>query len=55
LQEGAKKVAGAEKIIEVQLTPNSTPFNYFLRFLNKVMVGVHETLTQTETITVIKE
>ena len=44
LQEGAKKVAQAENIIEVQLDPNSTPQEFSMRFLNKLMVGIHENI-----------
>ncbi len=55
LQEGAKKIAGAENIIEVLLAPDSTPFEYLLQFLNKVMAGVQETVTVSENIVVIKD
>jgi len=44
LQEGAKKVAQAENIIEVQLDPNSTPQEFSMRFLNKLMVGMRENI-----------
>lgn len=54
MQEGAKKVAVAENIIDVQLTPDSSLFEYFLRFLNNVMVGVHETVHVADDVVVIK-
>jgi hypothetical protein len=54
LQEGAKKIADAENIIEVQLFPDSTPYEYLMRFLNNVMLGVHETITVKESVVVIK-
>jgi hypothetical protein len=40
LQEGAKKVAISRNIKSVRLTPESTPFEYVLSFLNEVMVGL---------------
>jgi hypothetical protein len=45
LQEGAKKVAAAEKILEVHLDKNSTAFDYVLSFLNRVMVGLTDDLS----------
>lgn len=42
LQKGAKKVADAENIIEVKLRSGSNLNNYFLQFLNKLMVGVQD-------------
>jgi hypothetical protein len=42
LQRGAAKVADAENIINVHLTPESTPYEYLMRFLNKIKVGIHE-------------
>lgn len=41
LQKGATKVAQAENIIKVQLDSNSTPQEFSMRFLNKLMVGIH--------------
>jgi len=40
LQEGAKKIAQAENIIEVQLDQNCTPQEFSMRFLNKLMIGI---------------
>lgn len=45
IQEGAAKIAAAENIVNVQLSANSSPHEYLLRFLNKLMAGVRETLT----------
>lgn len=39
LQEGAERVANAENIISVHLSPESTQTEYLLRFLTQVMVG----------------
>lgn len=38
LQAGARKVAEAEGIVEVQLNENSTTEEHILRFLQRVMV-----------------
>lgn len=40
IQEGARRVAKAEKIISVQLDPNSTPSDFAMRFFGRLMVGV---------------
>lgn len=47
LQDGAKKVAKAAGITEVILTENSTTTDYFLEFLNKLCVGVSDTVNAT--------
>jgi hypothetical protein len=39
LQQGAKKVAERENIVSVQLDPNSTPQEFAMKFLNKLMLG----------------
>jgi hypothetical protein len=44
LQEGAERVAAAENIVNVQLNADSTQHEYVLRFLNKVMIGLQETV-----------
>jgi hypothetical protein len=54
VQEGAKKIADAENIIEVQLTSDSTPYEYLMRFLTKVMLGVQETVNVKDSVVVIK-
>jgi hypothetical protein len=40
LQKGAKKIATRENIITVTLTPNSTPAEFAIQFLNKLCLGV---------------
>ncbi len=44
LQEGARKVAESENIVEVRLDQDSTPDQFVMSFLNKIMVGVTDTL-----------
>jgi hypothetical protein len=39
LQSGAKRIANAESIVEVQLDQNSTSLDFAMRFLGKLMVG----------------
>jgi hypothetical protein len=43
LQKGAKKIAAAENIIEVTLTPGSTPTEFAFGFLNKQCLGIRAT------------
>ena len=43
LQAGAQKVACAEQILEVEFDANSTPTEFAMRFLNKLMVGLTDT------------
>jgi hypothetical protein len=45
LQEGAKKVADQEGIIQVALAADSTPHEFVLKFFNKIFVGLSDTLT----------
>jgi hypothetical protein len=52
LQQGAKKVAHSAGIESVLLNANSTTTDYVLRFLNKVFVGISETLTTSDTASV---
>jgi hypothetical protein len=44
LQEGAQKVAAAENIVEVHLDENSTPEQFVMSFLDKIMLGVVDTI-----------
>lgn len=44
LQDGAKKVAASARIHEVILNQDSTKTDYVLKFLNKICVGVSETV-----------
>jgi hypothetical protein len=53
-QEGARKVAAAEGIVEVLMDENSTRTDYVLQFLNKIFAGVSlaakATITATATV-----
>lgn len=42
IQSGAQLVADAENIITVTLHPKSTPTEFFMQFLNKLFIGIHE-------------
>ncbi len=44
LQAGAEKVAHAENIVKVHLDKDSTQHEYVLSFLNRVMVGVADSI-----------
>lgn len=48
LQEGAKKVANANNIVEVKLDENSTTTEYMMQFLNQFHFGVAEKIEITE-------
>ncbi|MDF2974015.1 MAG: hypothetical protein K0R61_4465 [Microvirga sp.] len=39
LQSGASRIANAKRIVAVQLDPSSTPADFAMRFLGKLMVG----------------
>jgi hypothetical protein len=52
LQKGAKKIAKADNIVEVRLDPNSTPDNFAMSFLKKIMIGLSETIKLTDKVTV---
>lgn len=39
-QKGAKKVAAAQRIVEVKFDPRSTYTDYFIRFMEKAFVGL---------------
>lgn len=41
-QSGAEKVAKAERIVHVELHPDSTAEEFSMRFLNQLFVGMHE-------------
>lgn len=45
LQSGAEKVASSEGILEVMLDADSTPHEFAMRFLNKLMIGMHDTVS----------
>ena len=42
LQEGASKIAEAENIVSVHLSPNSTTTKFILSFLNEIMLGTFD-------------
>jgi len=42
LQQGAKKIAAHEKVLDVQLNANCTPEEFALKFLNRLMIGVKD-------------
>ena len=44
IQEGAAKIAAAENVLEVLLDANSTPHDFAIKFLNKLVLGVSGTL-----------
>lgn len=50
LQEGASKIATAENIVEVRLAPDSTPDDFNMQFLNKVMIGLSDGGTFGDTV-----
>jgi hypothetical protein len=47
LQEGAKKVAEAEGIVEMTLTQDSTPTDFVMSFLNKIFVRTGDKISMT--------
>jgi len=51
LQLGAEKVASSEGILEVLLDADSTPHEFAMRFLNKLMVGMYEAMSFGDTVT----
>ncbi len=53
LQSGAAKVASSEGILEVMLDADSTPHEFALRFLNKLMIGMQDTISFGDTFSVI--
>lgn len=53
LQSGAAKVASAEGIIHVHLGKDSTKHQYFLQFLNKLFVGIHEQVHATASMSAV--
>lgn len=42
LQSGARKIASAENVLSVHLTPDSTAEEFSMQFLNKIYIGVVE-------------
>ena len=52
LQEGAQKIANSENIIHVTLDANSTPDQFSMQFLNKIMIGLCEHITMRDEVMV---
>jgi len=50
LQSGAEKVASAEGILEVMIDADSTPHEFAMRFLNKLMIGIHDAVSFGDTV-----
>ncbi len=40
IQEGAAKIAASENILSIRIDANSTPTEFVMQFLNRLMVGV---------------
>jgi hypothetical protein len=51
LQEGAAKIAATESVVNVILNENCNRYEYMMRFLNKIMVGVHDTIGVKDSVT----
>jgi len=52
IQKGAAKIAEAENILNVRLDSNSTPHDFAMQFLNKLMLSISETIGVTDIVTV---
>jgi hypothetical protein len=50
IQSGAELIAKAENIVNVLLDENSTPTEFSLQFLNKLFLGVEDSLCLNDTI-----
>jgi hypothetical protein len=55
LQKGAMKIADHNGIHTVHLNQNSTKTDYMIKFLNKVYLGLSDTCTSTESISIVKK
>ena len=44
INKGAKLIAQAENVVQVTLSEDSTTSEYFLKFLNKIHIGVSDTI-----------
>lgn len=44
LQEGAEKIAASENVVNVILNENCDRYEYIMQFLNKVMIGVGDSM-----------
>jgi hypothetical protein len=52
LQAGAKAVAKSSNIVHVILSPDSTTTDYLLQFLNKIFVGISDSLSLHDSVKV---
>ncbi len=52
LQSGAEKVARAENITSVKLTPDSTTQEYILKFLNNIFMGIADRVSVSCSISI---
>jgi hypothetical protein len=50
LQEGAEKIAGAENVINVVLNENCNRYEYMMRLLDKLMVGVRDSIALKDSL-----
>jgi len=52
IQKGAAKIAEAENILNVRLDSNSTPHDFGMQFLDKLMLSISETIGITDSVSV---
>ena len=52
LQVGAQKVARAARIVNVQLSPDSTPYEFAMQFLNKIFLGIQDQISLHDEVSV---
>lgn len=52
LQSGGDLVAQHEKIDVIKLSPDATTDDYVMQFLNKIFVGIADTITVTDEVSV---
>ena len=52
IQQGAEKIAKAENILNVRLDPNSTPNDFCMQFLNKLMIRKSDKISITDEVIV---
>ena len=53
IQEGAVKIAAKENVLSVQLNASCTPEEFCIKFLNKLMIGIKETVTLSDTAIIV--
>lgn len=51
LQEGAQKIANAERIVNVKLNHDCTPYEFVMQFLNKIFIGLQERISLKDEMT----